>query len=57
MAGKRLEQANQSLERELAERKEAEEKLRQSEQRYRRLAGYGSEAAFWELDEQLSPRW
>jgi PAS domain S-box-containing protein len=42
-AGNRLEQTNQRLERELAERKETEEKLRESEQRYRRIVDTASE--------------
>ena len=52
VAGKRLEQANQRLELELAERKQTEEKLRQSEQRHRRLVETASEG-IWELDEQF----
>ncbi len=51
-AGKRLEQANQTLERELAERKQTEQKLRDSEQRHRRLVDTASEG-IWELDDQF----
>src|SRR5690606_29737358 len=51
-----LEQANRTLERDIARRKEAEAALRRSEERFRLVAQATTDAA-WDLDLQSGLRW